>query len=153
MKYLKLKLEYIDENNNPIIKVVTVPIPKDKEQDIFDFEAALYSCGEELGLSVIQSNVQVVTWKDYEQVPTEEFSKVNANSELDTLVVTSPRLPDDDETIMVFCPISMEDMVQSGEFAKIYNGIRDTYEGMYWNSNELIVYFKNGIVTRYVGVS
>ena len=151
MKRLKLTAGYEEGVHKELIqKVITIPIPAEKEQDVFDFEAFVTSKAEEMKLSIISSNVSVLTWTD--DVPTEKMAEMAAEVDKDLSVITSPRLPDDPENIMVFCPVSMEDMIQSGEFAEIFREVRDTYESMYWSGTvseyDLIIYFKDGKTSR-----
>lgn len=149
MRRIKLTASYKD-GDKITQKVVTILVTPNKEQDVFDFEAFVNSKADELKLAVISSNIDIITWTD--DVPTDKISQVSSEIDEDSLVVTSPRLPDDNENIMVFCPTTMEKMVQSGKFAQIYKEVRDTYESMYWSGSgnvfDLIIYFKDGKTSR-----
>lgn len=151
MKRIKLTASY-EENvhRNIIQKVMTILVTPNKEQDVFDFEAFVNTKADELKLVVISSNVDVITWTD--DVPTDKISQMATEVDKDLLVITSPKLPDDNENIMVFCPTTMEKMVQSGKFAQIYKEVRDTYESMYWSGSgnvfDLIINFKDGKTSR-----
>jgi len=151
MRRLKLTLEYVNLEGEAIMRSVTLPIPADKQEQMFDFEAELTSNGEELSMAIITSNVEVITWKDGDEVPTGLISEMNATCDNDLLVLTSPRLPDDPTTVMVFCPPSMEEFVMSGDFLKMYRDIEHLYESFYWSDHDkdLIVYFKDGKTMRY----
>ena len=133
-------------------QVMTILVTPNKEQDVFDFENFVNSKADELKLSVISSNVDILTWRDDEDVPTDKIAQMSGETDKDLLVVTSPRLPDDNENIMVFCPTTMEKMVQSGKFVQVYKEVRNTYESMYWsgvgNKYDLVIYFKDGKTSR-----
>jgi hypothetical protein len=149
MRRIKLTASY-RHGDKIIQKVMMILVTPNKEQDVFDFEAFVNSKADELKLAVISSNVNVVTWTD--DVPTDKIAQISSETDEDSLVVTSPRLPDDNENIMVFCPTTMEKMIQSGKFAQIYKEVRDTYESMYWSGSgnvfDLIIYFKDGKTSR-----
>lgn len=152
MKRIKLTASY-QEGDQITRKVMTILVTPNKEQDVFDFEAFVNSKADELKLAVINSNVDVLTWKDDEDVPTDKIAQMGTDVGNDLLVVTSPRLPDNNETMMVFCPVTMEKMIQSGRFAEIFKYIRNTYESLYWTGSgdhwDLIVYFKDGKTMRH----
>ena len=154
MRRLKLTMLYPDENDSPVKKTITVPIPKDKEEDVFDFEGRMNSGNPvlEFSLAIISSNVEVYTW-EYGDVDITEMNKKAAGVDEGQLVMTCPSLPTDVEEIMVFGPPTMEDFVKNGRFKEIFKEVRDSYESFYWTgageSFELIVYFKDGTVKTY----
>lgn len=152
MKRLKLTASY-QEGDKIVTKTMTVLVAPNKEQDVFDFEAFVNSKADELKLAVISSNVDILTWNDEDGFPDAEMSSMAATVDPDLLVATCPRLPDNPENIMVFCPESMELFVKDGGFAEVYRDIRDTYESMYWSGSgdhwDLIVYFKDGKTMRH----
>lgn len=151
MRRLKLTASY-KQAGESIQKALTIPVPKDKVDEAFDFEAMLASKAVELSVSVINSNVDIVTWEDGEDVPTSYIAEMHGAVESGLIVLTSPRLPDDTRTTMVFCPPSMEEFVMTGGFAEMYNDIKGIYESMYWSDHDedLIVYFKDGKTMRHV---
>jgi hypothetical protein len=150
MRRMKLTASY-RQSGELIQRAITIPVPEDKEAEAFDFEAMLASKAVELSVSIINSNVDVVTWNDDETVPTQSISEMNVAVDDGLIVLTSPRLQDDPRTIMVFCPPSMEDFVMSGKFANMYKDIDQLYESMWWSDHDkdLIVYFKNGKTMRH----
>ena len=100
MRRFKLTLSY-EEDNEIIQRSITVQIPKDKEQEAFDFEGLLASKASELSLSIINSNIDVITWKDPEKSPMEVIMKTASEGDSDRLVLTCPRLPDEQLNVMV----------------------------------------------------
>ena len=152
MRKLKITINYL-ESTELVKKTLIIPVPSDKEEEAFNFEGLLASKDVELSMSIINSNVSVLTWKDDEGVPTERMSIMAAEVDSDLLVATSPRLQDNPENIMVFCPPSMELFVRDGGFAAAFNDIRDDYESLHWTGHgdewDLIVYFKDGRTLRH----
>ena len=154
MRLIKLTASY-KEKDEFVRKVVTIPIPISKEEDVFDFEAFLVSKSESFIMSVISSNVSVLTWRDDEEIPTEKMARMAFEVDSDLLVITCPRLPETLVNVMVFCPQSMEKFISNGGFVEIFNEIRYDYESLYWTAygskSELIVYLKDGNVETYKG--
>ena len=152
MKRIKLTASY-QVGDQITRRVMTILVTPNKEQDVFDFEAFVNSKADELKLAVISSNVSVLTWDDGDDVPTDQISQMAVEVDTDLLVATCPRLPDSNETIMVFCPASMELFVRDGGFAGLFMEIRDIYESLYWSGSgdswDLIVYFKDGKTMRH----
>lgn len=152
MYRVKLTLAYEEGVHKEIIqKSITIPIPADKVNRVLDFEGLLASKAAEFSMSIISSNVSVLTWRDSEEVPTEKIATTAGEVDTDLLVVTCPRLPDDNLNIMVFCPASMEKFVSSGQFSEMYKDIAEIYESMYWSTHDLdmVVYFKDGKTMRH----
>lgn len=158
MRRIKLTVTYNDTKDHRIgpevvQRVLTLPVPWDKEDEVFEFEGLVNSKAEELKIAVISSNVNVLIWEDDEGVPTDKIAQMNLDSETDTLVITSPRLPDESENMMVFCPLTMEKFIESGQFAEIFKSIRERYESLHWSGSgdgfDLIIYYKNGKTDRY----
>ena len=105
MRTLKLTLSYEEGvHKGTIRRTMCIPIPQDKEDEALDFEGLVASKAQEFSMSIVNSNVTVLTWEDGEEFPTEAMSMMNAAADNDLLVVTSPRLPDQYITVMVFCP-------------------------------------------------
>lgn len=151
MKRIKLTLSYEEGVHKELIrKSITIPVPEYKVNEAFDFEALLASKTAEFSMSIINSNVDIISWKDGEDVPTSYIAEMNAAVEEGLVVLTSPRLIDDTRTVMLFCPPSMEEFVMTGGFAEMYKDIKDAYESMYWSEHDkdLIVYFKDGKMSR-----
>ena len=134
MKRLKLTASY-QEGDKIVTKTMTVLVTPNKEQDVFDFEAFVNSKADELKLAVISSNISVLTWIDKDGIPDARMATMASEADPDLLVATSPRLPDNPENIMVFCPESMELFVKDGGFAEVFAEIRDTYESLYWSGS------------------
>lgn len=152
MRRIKLTLSYEEGVHKELIqKSITIPVSEDKIDEAFDFEGLLASKAAEFSMSIINSNVDVISWKDEEDVPTSYIAEMNAAVEDGLVVLTSPRLIDDMGTVMLFCPPSMEEFVMTGGFAEMYKDIGDTYESMYWSDHDkdLIVYFKDGQTLRH----
>jgi len=153
MKRIKLTLSYEEGVHKELIKrSITIPVPEDKAAEAFDFEGLLASKAAEFSMSIINSNVDIVSWIDGEDVPTSYIAEMHAAVEDGLVVLTCPRLPDDTGTTMLFCPPSMEEFVRTGEFSDMYSDIKDLYESMYWSGHdkEMVVCFKDGKTMRHV---
>jgi hypothetical protein len=136
MKKLKIAL---DEGNG---LSVVVPIPQENVEEI---KALIWKWGtthDGVDFQIIESNVEVITWT--RDIPVDAMSAMAAKVPTDSLFVTDISLGIEEVSMGIYCPQSMEDMVESGRFREIWKEIKGEYEALYWDGTNLAVYNKGG---------